>query len=241
MICSNLPSELREALQHKPLHSLNMLGFFEHNHPDKIIRINKSFMASGKSDEQWWYIWCDSLEDFSRFLNQLEKGEHHLAVVADWMMNEVETQFDVEWVLSCVRLYLPSHVILPGKMLKLTELAPNDTECIFSNSNYKSFTSPEYISHQLSIRPGIAYRNGNTLWGWVMFHDDGAMGLLHVLDDYRRMGIAKGLMVELCKRIRENGKTPYTSVEPGNTASMELVKSLGFVEVDNIHWVKFHK
>jgi len=154
------------------------------------------------------------------------------------MLALVREQFEVEWALSCIRLYMPYNTNLPKSVLKVSDLTSADSIYIFENSNYKAFTSPEYINQQLKLRPGVACRIGGKLVGWAMFHDDGALGLLHVLNDYRRQGIARGLVLELCHRLQDQNQLPYTSVEPTNIASLSMVKSLGFVELDNIHWVK---
>lgn len=233
-----LPGKLDKVLQDNPLLNPNMLGFFQFHKPKRIISINGSYMLMGKSDELWWYVHCNCKDDFSEFLNGLGTGTHFFAVVSDWMMAEIEGQFDLEWNLSCMRFYLPQDVELPKHSLNITQLVPSDTEVIFENSNYQTFTSPEYISQQLKLRPGVAYRDGNVLAGWSMFHDDGALGLLHVLDSYRRQGIASALVVELCKKLRQQGIIPYTSVEPTNKSSLGMVRSLGFIELDNIYWCK---
>jgi ribosomal protein S18 acetylase RimI-like enzyme len=232
---------LIKRLNENPLSSLNILGFFQNYNPDKIVEINKSVMACGQSDELWWYIHCLHRDDFTQFLDSLTEGVHYFAVLSDWMMAEVESQFDVDWVLSCKRFYLPSNVILPKRNHTLTELTFEDTDKIFDHSNYKSYISPEYIKHQLKLRTGVAYRDGETLAGWAMFHDDGAMGLLHVLDKYRRQGIAREMVVELCRRMRQQNQIPFTSVEPSNSASLAMVSSLGFIELDNIHWCKVER
>ncbi len=238
---SFLSSKYTERLDANPLVSLNMKGFFENHRPLKLVEINNSFMACGKSDELWWYIHCMERDDFLSFLDRLGKGLHYFAVISDWMKAELELMFNIESLLSCKRFYLPSQVVLPNFNHTLSDLLVEDTRQIFENSNYKAFTSPEYISSQIKIRPGVAYRDKGTLVGWVMFHDDGAVGLLHVLEKYRRQGIARALVAELCRRLRQQIQIPYTSVEPTNTASLAMVNSLGFCELDNINWCKVVK
>lgn len=235
---TNLPGKLEKALVNNPLLNPNMLGFFQNQKPKKIVSVNDSYMVAGNSDELWWYMLCNCKDDFTEFLDGLRRGAHFFAAISDWMMAEIEVQFDLDWNFPCIRFYLPDDVELPKHSLNITALTPADTEVIFNNSNYQSITSPEYISQQLKLRPGVAYRDGKILAGWAMFHDDGALGLLHVLNNYRRQGIARALVVELCQRHRAEGIIPYTSVEPTNKASLGMVRSLGFRELDNIHWCK---
>lgn len=236
-----LPLDVENDLRSSPLDNINMLGFFTNHQPAKLQRINNSIMACGESDELWWYCACNTNNDFINFLNSLSEGEHCLAVINDWMLNEVKKRFTIMQILSCFRLFLPENVILPEASLPVEILNVKDAEEIFSNSNYKDYTSVEYIKDQILSRSGVCIRINGKLAGWALFHDDGAMGLLHVIDDFRRKGIAKALVVNLCQKVREKNEVPFTSVEPSNVASLSLIQSLGFENIGLIHWVKMDK
>jgi 8-oxo-dGTP diphosphatase len=217
-----------------------MLGFFTNHQPAKLQRINNSIMACGKSDEHWWYFACSDRSDFISFLKNLSNGDHCLAVINDWMLDEVKKRFIIKQILSCYRLYLPQNVMLPEVNLPVEILNVNDAEEIFSNSNYKDYTSVEYIKDQIISRSGVCIRINGKLAGWALFHDDGAMGMLHVVNEFRRKGIAKALVINLCKGLREKNEVPFTSVEPSNIASLTLIQSLGFENIGLIHWVKMN-
>lgn len=231
-----LSKEDKELLSADEISNISMLGFFEKHTPTKIFRINDSIMAQGKSDEDWWYLSIKDIRDFDWFIDQTGSDDRYLACIDDLILEKIRKRFTCRWVLSCQRLYLPEQISLPKKILKTSSVLPSDAEHIYSNSNYKTFSSVEYIREQIEQGPGSAYRIGEILAGWVLTHDDGAMGMLHVLDIYRRQGIAKSLVIDLVRKIRVLGLKPYTYVEPSNTASMELVKSLGFIPDKSIHW-----
>jgi ribosomal protein S18 acetylase RimI-like enzyme len=229
--------ENEKLLNLDPISNMSMLGFFAKHNPIKTLSVGDSFMAHGKSDEDWWYLSCKNLDDFDWFLNQTGKDDSFLAVIDDSMLNRVKSRFTCRWTLSCIRFYLPSNIVVPKPSLSTSELLITDAEHIYTNSNYKTYTTVEYIREQIAQGESSAFRQGQTLAGWVLTHDDGAMGMLHVLDFFRRKGIARALVIDLIKKIRKMGITPFTYVEPSNTASMELVKSLGFIPDRPIHWV----
>jgi 8-oxo-dGTP diphosphatase len=218
-----------------------MLGFFKYHEPSEVIRINNSFMVCGKSDELWWYIHCDNIDDYCQFFEDLGNGKHYIVLTNDWMLGELENRFEINWMLTCNKFYLPEEVQLPESRIVVKELLAIDVQCIYNNSNYKTYTSPDYIAKQIELRSGVAYYDSNKLVAWAMFHDDGAMGFLHVMKNYRRRGIARELVIELCKRCRTQNQIPYTSIEPTNIPSLEMVKSIGFKSFGNIHWVCFQK
>lgn len=236
-----LSNELEKLLKADELANISMLGFFSKHNPVRILQSGNSLMVQGKSDEDWWYLSCKSTADFDWFIDQTGNDDRYLATINDQILEQVKRRFTCKWVLSCLRLYLPDHVKLPTTSLKLSSVLISDAEHIYSNSNYKTFSSVEYIREQIKQGPSSAYRVGNTLAGWVLTHDDCAMGMLHVLDEYRRKGIAKDITIDLIAQIRALGVVPYTYVEPTNSASMGLVKSLGFVPDRPIHWVNINR
>jgi len=232
-----LSIEFEKLLKADEIANISMLGFFAKHNPLKTLRVGNSIMAQGKSDEDWWYLSCRSIDDFDWFIEKTGSDDRYLATIDDQILDRVKKRFACNWVLSCQRLYLPEDVQLPAATLSLSPVLPADAEHIYSNSNYKTFSSVEYIREQIKQGPGSAYRLEDTLAGWALTHDDGAMGMLHVLDDYRRKGVAKAIVIDLIQKVRALGLTPYTYVEPSNSGSMELVTQLGFLPDRPIHWV----
>ena len=63
--------------------------------------------------------------------------------------------------------------------------------------------------------------------GYIGFHDDGSMGMLHVFQEYRGRKIGKALETYLINYALELGQIPYGQVVEGNEASRRLQESLG--------------
>jgi ribosomal protein S18 acetylase RimI-like enzyme len=236
-----LPFEDEKLLRMNSISNISMLGFFAKHNPTKILRISNSIMALGKSDENWWYLCCNKPDDFNWFLDQTGKDDRYLATIDDSILDRVKSRFTCRWTLSCLRLYLPNDIVIPEPTLAISSLYTTDAEHIYKNSNYKQYSSVDYIREQIKQGIGSAYRDGETLAGWVITHDDSAIGMLHVLTPYRQKGVAKALVSDLVRKIRETGLMPYTYVEPSNTASMNLIKSLGFTPDRAIHWVNINR
>ncbi len=58
-------------------------------------------------------------------------------------------------------------------------------------------------------------------------HEEGALGLLHVFEEYRGKGYAKQLAAFLINRQVKLGRIPYGQVFVSNTASLRLQRKLG--------------
>lgn len=236
-----LPIEIESMLKSRPLANISMLGFFSKHQPLRVLQHGKSVMAKGHSDEDWWYLSIHDSSDFDWFLDNTDINDRFIATIDDGLLERVKQEYTCKWILSCQRLYLTDKVELPKPIMEVSSVLQSDAEHIYSNSNYKAYTSVEYIREQIAQGPSSACRIDGVLAGWVLTHDDSAMGMLHVLDVYRRRGIANALVIDLVKKIRALGLTPFTYVEPSNLASMNLVKSLGFVVDKPIHWVNIDR
>ncbi len=236
-----LPFDIEEKLKVQPLSNISIIGFFSKHQPLKVLKHGNSIMVQGHSDEDWWYVSIHDTRDFEWFLDNTGINDKYIATIDDGLLEIVKQKYTCKWILSCQRLYLPNNLELSKSSLDVTRLMQSDAEHIYANSNYKAYTSIDYIKDQIAQGPSSAFRIDGVLAGWVLTHDDGAMGMLHVLETYRRRGIAQALVIDLIQKVRVLGQTPFTYVETTNNASMSLVKRLGFVLDRPIHWVNIDR
>lgn len=74
--------------------------------------------------------------------------------------------------------------------------------------------------------------------GFIGFHLEGSMGLLHVLPEFRRMGYGGELESFLIGNALERGWIPYGQVEPQNVKSMGLQDKLGMeLSEKTVYWL----
>lgn len=93
------------------------------------------------------------------------------------------------------------------------------------------------------VRDGLmlgAFRGAECM-GFAGLHEEGAIGMLSVLPEYRRQGVATALLYELVRRLEAAGRIPYTHVYPTNAVSMALQEGLGFVRAPHtVTWLCKH-
>ncbi len=79
------------------------------------------------------------------------------------------------------------------------------------------------------------------LVGAVLVTHDGRKGWINrlaVLPEYRGRGYAKRLVAEAERVLQAQGLTVIGAlIEPGNEASLDLFKSLGYVEAEGMHYL----
>lgn len=64
--------------------------------------------------------------------------------------------------------------------------------------------------------------------GFIGTHAEGSIGMLEVLPEFRRRGIAAALETSLANTLLREGRVPFAQIVTGNAASFALHKKLGF-------------
>ena len=110
----------------------------------------------------------------------------------------------------------------------------------FIRAHYNIVDSPGYLRGLLRAGGVLgAFVPGDPLpAGFIGMHAEGTIGMLQVLPQYRRRGIALALEVRMVNRFLARGKIPFAQIAVGNTASMCLQRKLGFSISDrSIFWL----
>lgn len=115
----------------------------------------------------------------------------------------------------------------------------NQAEFIFDNYDEKETSSLIEIKEYIKRGPALGYYQDNKLLGFVLVHDDGQIGVLQVLNEYRRQGIAKKLTKAITKEVLKAGRVPGLEILKGNEASIRVATSLGFEHMGQELWLIF--
>jgi len=226
-------------LKKDEIKNINMLNFMESYPVMSLERIGNSVLLRGVSDCQWVYVSSPDEGELKNVAEKLTEEDRAFAAMEEWMLPVLFPGRAFSWELSMTRLVLPDHVAFPkAPPSSLAPLSPDDAEYIFEHSIYQNVTRPDYIRERIQAGPSAGIRESGKLAAWLMTQDDGSIGVLHVLDDYRGRGYAYDLTVYLITGLREQGRIPFVQVEDTNTKSMNLALKLGFRKDRRIHWFK---
>lgn len=221
------------------IRNANMINFIR-DYPVELIEIaGKSVLIKGKSDKDWIYISSESVSEFEELLDRINPDEKYFAVLEDWMLNILSKKRKTKWKLSCKKLYFPDSTPLQDIKELPDPLFPSKAEEIYRKYGYRSYTDIDYIRERIEKGPSFGIYDGDLLVGWIMSQDDGAIGLLQVMESHRRKGYARILLLKMIEAILIEGGVPFVQIEESNVASMSLSLNLGFKEDRNVHWVMF--
>jgi len=220
--------------------NLNIYNFIYNYGIDSSEFFNDSLFIRGTSDKQWIYFSCNNENDFRELEKKLTPDDNYFAVIEDWQMKILLEKRKLIWKLTTLRLIFPDKEPEEKISLEYTcrPLSPIDADYIYENSKYKKYTSVSYIKQRIKNGPSIGLFQKNSLLGWILTHDDGAMGFLHVLDEYRRKGLGSQITVAMIKHLKSKGQIPFVHIEEDNITSLQLAWKLGFEKDKIIHWIK---
>lgn len=138
------------------------------------------------------------------------------------------------WVTPCWQYHLPPGRLVVDRVHKVVSLKPEDAPAIARRWPYGR--RADHIRERIAAMPGCGVRVRGRLVAWALVHDDGSMGFLHVLDGFRGQGMARSLTTALAGRLLRLGFRPFLYIVRGNTASIRLTESMGFVRSGGFDW-----
>ena len=117
----------------------------------------------------------------------------------------------------------------PETGLDIRPLGLGELDFVYENYGH---ASREYVKGRLEAGVMLgAYADG-ALAGFIGEHTEGAMGLLHVMPEYRRRGVGFALERAAIRHTMLRGFTPYGQVFEENAASHALQTRLGMTAAE---------
>lgn len=234
-------SEIISFLEKNPAQNCNMINFIRNYDPEIILRKGNSVAIKAVSDHPWIYISSNSPEELNTILDELDPADKYFAVIEDRLIPNFKKRYRFKWLLRTIKYILSSDKAINENISDVSPLKAEDAETVLNNSDYTEYNSLEYVAERIKngISGGIRIRN--ELAGWIMTHDDNAIGFLFVLEKFRRRGIADKLLSYMIMEVRKKGIMPFVHIEEKNTASGKLIQKYGFQKYGGISWFEIIK
>ncbi|NTW25985.1 MAG: GNAT family N-acetyltransferase, partial [Lentimicrobium sp.] len=195
-------------------------------------------MCRFKSDEEWCHFSYNSSHSFIRSFFRQNKREQFVVISDDKVFDQVQLDHRKAWSIACYRLFQDDdHPFQEYPGLQI--LRPEHLSLVYDNSKYQQFLSLDYLSLRLKLGGGFFIEQDGQPVAWAMTHDDGSVGMLHVLDKYRGRGYARVLIQAMSVEVRKKGRPVFAHIEPVNFPSLNLFQSLGFEVRSRVTWAYF--
>ncbi len=121
-------------------------------------------------------------------------------------------------------VYTGDPIPIERKDITARRLELSDMPFVLENYHHPG-AKEEHIRERLNDYMVGAFADGKCA-GFAGIHEEGAIGLLEVLPEYRRRGIAEFIESQVINWCIENSRLPYCHVMTNNTASIALQKKL---------------
>lgn len=227
-----------EILKKDEIKNLSIIGFIENGYAGEVKIEGGSVMARGFSDQMWVYFSTGNKEEFDELLKHVSKDDKHFGALSDEVKTTILERNKLDWQLTALQLHLPDEIKLKKSKHVVRKLNASDAEYIINESRYKDILSVPYLEDRItrSFSAGI-FKDGR-LAAWGLTHDEGAIGSLNVLKEFRGKGLGSAVAVSLVEQIRAAQKIPFAQVEERNIPALKLFKKLGFIIDRNVTWLK---
>jgi len=231
-------SDLSSLINKNPIQNIACKGFFS-NYPVEDYYIEKdSTIIFGKSDHLWAHIVSRSKSELSSLLSNYHTKANYYFSVEEWMISLILNYGISDWIITTNRYILDANVMIDSLKTETSQIDESNSPYIYENSDYQKYTSIEYIDDRLAkdISAGIWVKKQLVAWGFT--HDDGALGFLHVLNEFRKNGYGIDILNSLIKERKKTKKTIFVNIVPENIPAINLVEKIGFKFDRKVSWIK---
>ncbi|HPG33373.1 MAG: GNAT family N-acetyltransferase [Lentimicrobiaceae bacterium] len=197
-------------------------------------------MCRFQSDEEWCHFSYNSTSAFLAGFLKLHPGRQYVVVSDDSAFSWLKLHCQLIWSINCYRLFQENE-IPAGDGTLVVPLLSEHLPLVYDNSKYQQFLSMDYLQKRLESGGGFCICNAGMPVAWIMTHDDGSVGMLHVLDAFRHRGYARRLIEAMSARVRQKGRRVFAHIEPSNEASLQLFTSMGFAVKASVTWALVRK
>lgn len=148
-------------------------------------------------------------------------GEVEFYGVSAFVTDYIAQKYAFAWLTKCT-LY-----VWDGRPLDTTVIDCDVRQLDTSYAQMVSDGTPYHadvsnVRKCLAMHPSAAiYVDGKAVC-WCLLHQEGSLGMLYTLPEYRRKGYALKVMTAISNMVIKSGNVPYAYIIQGNTASEQL-------------------
>ena len=182
-------------------------------------------------------IWADKKSSFDWLINFSESKETlHFRAISDWIYKKIKDVWQIRGHYPHDIWYLPEDVEIREPIYKIEDLRKGDIEEVDKNWGYARGKIASFVKSRIEKGETFAIYLEDKLASYAVFRENGSMGMLRTLPEFRGKGLAKSITYAMAKWVRERGYIPHLYIALDNTASQQVVSSCGFVKYERQHW-----
>ena len=223
-------------LERAPLHHVDMLECLRRGSAEVLESGGRGVLLLERESGAHM-LSADDEETAERMLAEVERTEL-LVLHQEFGAAFAEERFGLHDRLTVYNAAYLSREPLPAFESPAEIRRMDESFLPFLAEHYTRIPDRDYLLGRL--RAGVMFGAfvGGEPAGFIGMHEEGSIGLLEVLPEFRRRGIARMLGGHMVNRLLERGRVPFAQIAPDNFASLELNRGLGLTfSRDTIRWL----
>ncbi len=183
-----------------------------------------------------YHLKCENLEDLQNLDTFLNHCEGNFIVHDSYYLDYLKEKYELNVHETCYSCVYEKSEIQMGETYDIRRLDLSYLDLVLEK--YRGSNNPDYLSQVIEVYGLYGIFVENKIAGFIGTHDDCAMGLLEIFDEYQGKGYATLLESYLINlRLKEN-KIAFCQVIDGNEASFALQRKLGMsIATQPLHWL----
>lgn len=230
---------IMDFLKEDLLINLNIIGIIE-NEPKVKIYVDNVETPRGIVVDKGYFKYIYSKDDvfIEEVIESFNKdGYYGFAGIEKTIANKIKERYKVDWDNPCILYYLPKENLDLSKIKnEVSDIHIKDAEIIDSFYEFRGSDTIEAIREDILNRPSSGIYKSGELVCWVVTHDDNSLGIMYTKEEYRKMGYAIDVTIDIASKHIVNGKIPYLQIIERNNMSPGLAKKCGFVQCGKVDW-----
>ncbi|MDD4311712.1 MAG: GNAT family N-acetyltransferase, partial [Eubacteriales bacterium] len=162
-----------------------------------------------------YFLACDQdhAESFFPLITEgLTAASERLVVLRGAKARNQLEQFGFRTQMECYNAVYPSREPIPYSLPEGAEIRKLDERYVdFVHAHYHMVEDVRYIRERIEADMFGVFLNGE-IAGFVGTHEERSMGLLEILPEYRRLGLAYALEAHLINHLLSQGRIPVCQV-----------------------------
>lgn len=174
------------------------------------------------------------------FISKIPKEAKMIVAHQEFYVNYLKEIFNVTDEMKCYQsVYTKKNPLtIDNSNIEIRILGEEYAEYVFNNYSSKDTSDIDYIRDRIKTNTMLGAFIDKKLVGFVGTHEEGSIGILEVIPEYRNMGIGKKLQKYATNLALSQHRIPYGQVKINNESSIRLQKKLGFeISEDIVYWL----
>lgn len=172
--------------------------------------------------------------------NFRQKGPLHFKCVPETIYDHVKRAWDIIDIECFGLWYLPEDTVIPSDetAYRVESLREQDIETVNQNWDFGRGKISDFLKSQILNNSTFAVYIEDKLASYAVLRENGSMGMLRTVPEYRGLGLARVITLAMLRALRKKGWLPHCYIDNSNTKSQKVAMGCGLRFYSTQYWFR---